>query len=127
MATQIVAGEDPLGKTIGNEFDKDHPFKIIGVVDDIKDGPLDMKPRAAVYEPLHQNPADDFYVTLGTSVSEEAMLPSMVHAIHRINSGLIVNGEDSMADRIDNSQAAYLHRFAAWLVAGFANEGDLRH
>jgi macrolide transport system ATP-binding/permease protein len=127
MAAQIFTGEDPLGKTIVNEFDKYHPFKIIGVVDDIKDGPLDMKPTAAVYEPLNQNPANDFYVTLRTSVSEDAMLPSMVHAIHRINSGLIVNGEDGMADRIDNSQAAYLHRSATWLVAGFADEGDLRH
>jgi ABC-type antimicrobial peptide transport system permease subunit len=48
------------------------------------------------------------------------MLPAMVHAVHRIDSGLIANGEDTMADRIDNSQAAYLHRSAAWLVAGFA-------
>jgi ABC-type antimicrobial peptide transport system permease subunit len=44
----------------------------------------------------------------------------MVHAVHQIGSGLIVNGEDTMADRIGNSQAAYLHRSAAWLVAGFA-------
>jgi macrolide transport system ATP-binding/permease protein len=120
MAAQIFAGEDPLGKVIVSEFHKDHPVKIIGIVDDIKDGPLDMKPTAAVYEPLNQNPTNDFYVTLRTSASEEAMLPAMVHAVHRIDSGLIANGEDTMADRINNSQAAYLHRSAAWLVAGFA-------
>ena len=120
MAKQIFAGEDPLGKIIVNEFDKDHPIKIIGVVDDIKDGPLDMKPTAAVYEPLNQNPTNDFYVTLRTSASEETMLPSMVRAVHQVGSGLIANGEDTMADRINNSQAAYLHRSAAWIVAGFA-------
>jgi macrolide transport system ATP-binding/permease protein len=120
MAAEIFAGEDPLGKTIVNEYYKDHPVKIIGVVDDIKDGPLDRKPTAAVYEPLNQNPSNDFYVTLRTSVSEEAMLPAMVHAVHRIDSGLIANGEDTMADRINNSQAAYLHRSAAWVVGGFA-------
>jgi ABC-type antimicrobial peptide transport system permease subunit len=48
------------------------------------------------------------------------MLPSMIHAVHQLNSGLIANGEDTMADRINNSQAAYLHRSAAGLVAGFA-------
>jgi macrolide transport system ATP-binding/permease protein len=48
------------------------------------------------------------------------MLPAMVHAVHQIDSGLIVDGEDTMADRINNSQAAYLHRSAAWLVACFA-------
>jgi predicted permease len=120
MVTQVFAGEDPLGKTIVSEFDKDHPIKVIGVVDDIMDGPLDRKPTAAVYEPLNQNPTNDFYVTLRTSASEEAMLPVMVHAVHRIDSGLIANGEDTMAGRINNSQAAYLHRSAAWVVAGFA-------
>lgn len=120
MATQIFSGEDPLGKTIVNEYDKEHPIQIIGIVDDIKNGPLDMKPTAAVYEPLNQSPRNDFYVTLRTSAFDEAMLPAMVHAVHRIDSGLIANGEDTMADRINNSQAAYLHRSAAWLVAGFA-------
>jgi hypothetical protein len=120
MTAQIFAGEDPLGKVLVSEFHKDHPVKIIGIVDDIKDGPLDRKPIAAVYEPLNQNPTNDFYVTLRTSASEEAMLPAMVHAVHRIDSGLIANGEDTMADRISNSQAAYLHRSAAWVVAGFA-------
>jgi len=120
MVTQVFPGEDPLGKIIVNEYDRDHPIRIIGVVDDIKDGPLDMKPTAAVYEPLNQNPTNDFYVTLRTSASEEAMLPSMIHAVHQVDSGLIANGEDTMADRINNSQAAYLHRSAAWVVAGFA-------
>jgi ABC-type antimicrobial peptide transport system permease subunit len=45
---------------------------------------------------------------------------SRSHAVHQLDSGLIANGEDTMADRINNSQAAYLHRSAAWVVAGFA-------
>jgi predicted permease len=120
MATQIFPGEDPLGQFIVNEFDKDHPVRIVGVVDDIKDGPLDMKPTAAVYKPLNQDPTNDFYVTIRTSVPSATMLPAMVHAVHQAGAGLIADGEDTMADRIDNSQAAYLHRSAAWLVAGFA-------
>jgi ABC-type antimicrobial peptide transport system permease subunit len=120
MAKQIFAGEEPLGKIIVSEFDKEHPVQIVGVVDDIKDGPLDMKPTAAVYKPLNQGPTNDFYVTIRTSVPAATMLPAMVHAVHQAGAGLIVNGEDTMADRIDNSQAAYLHRSAAWLVAGFA-------
>jgi predicted permease len=120
MAKQIFAGEEPLGRIIVSEFDKDHPVQIVGVVDDIKDGPLDMKPTAAVYEPLNQNPTNDFYVTIRTSVPAATMLPAMVHTVHQAGAGLIANGEDTMADRIDNSQAAYLHRSAAWLVAAFA-------
>jgi macrolide transport system ATP-binding/permease protein len=48
------------------------------------------------------------------------MLPSLVRAVHAIDSGLIADQEESMTDRIDNSQTAYLHRSAAWVVAGFA-------
>jgi macrolide transport system ATP-binding/permease protein len=120
MARQEFPGEDAVGKRIISQYDPDHPSEIIGVVDDVKDGPLDMKPTAAVYSPFNQNPFNDFYVTLRTSQSEKAMLPSLVKAAHAIDGGLIADEEESMTDRIDNSQAAYLHRSSAWIVAGFA-------
>ena len=37
-----------------------------------------------------------------------------------MDSELIVDGEETMADRISNSEAAYLHRSAAWIVGAFA-------
>lgn len=120
MARQEFPGEYAIGKRIISQYDPEHPSEIIGVVDDVKDGPLDMKPTAAVYSPFNQNPFNDFYVTLRTSQSEKAMLPSLVKAVHAIDGGLIADEEESMTDRIDNSQAAYLHRSAAWIVAGFA-------
>jgi macrolide transport system ATP-binding/permease protein len=120
MVRQVFSGEDPLGKTVVGEFDKDHPVQVIGVIDDIKDGPLDSKQMAAVYTPLNQNPTDDLYVTLRTSQAEETMLPAMVRVVHQINGGLIADGEDTMANRINSSEAAYLHRSASWIVAAFA-------
>jgi macrolide transport system ATP-binding/permease protein len=56
MARQEFPGEDAIGKRIISQYDPDHPSEIIGVVDDVKDGPLDMKPTAAVYSPFNQNP-----------------------------------------------------------------------
>ena len=120
MARQVFSGEDPLGKTVVGEFDKDHPVQVIGVIDDIKDGPLDSKQMAAVYTPLNQNPTNDLYVTLRTSQPEETILPAMVRVVHQIDGGLIADGEDTMANRINSSEAAYLHRSAAWIVAAFA-------
>jgi len=120
MAWQQFPGEDPIGKRIISQYDPNHPSEIIGVVDDIKDGPLDRKPTAAVYNPYNQNPFNNFYVTLRTSQSEKAMLPSIVRTVHAIDGGLIADQEETMTDRIDNSQAAYLHRAAAWIVAAFA-------
>ena len=120
MAGQEFPGEDAIGKRIISQYDPDHPSEIIGVVDDIKDGPLDMKPTAAVYNPFNQNPTNDFYVTLRDSQSEKTILTSMVKTIHTIDAGLIADEEETMTDRINNSQTAYLHRSAAYVVAGFA-------
>jgi macrolide transport system ATP-binding/permease protein len=71
MAKLIVSGKDAIGKRIVSEYDKDHPLEIIDVVDDIKEGSLDMKPTAAVYTPFNQNPMSDFYLTLRTSRPEQ--------------------------------------------------------
>jgi ABC-type antimicrobial peptide transport system permease subunit len=124
MAKQILSGEDPIGKRIFSPYDSerdiDHPLEIVGVIDDIKEGPLEMKPTPAVYMPFNQVPVDDFYVTLRTTQPEQTLFPSMLNVIHRIDTGLIADGQDSMTDRISSSQSAYLHRSAAWVVAGFA-------
>jgi ABC-type antimicrobial peptide transport system permease subunit len=124
MAKQILSGEDPVGKRIISEYDSeydiDHPLEIVGVIDDIKEGPLEMKPTPAVYMPFNQAPVDDFYVTLRTSQPEQTLFPSMLNVIHRIDTGLIADGQDSMTGRISSSQSAYLHRSAASIVAGFA-------
>ena len=120
MATRVFPGEDPVGKTILNEFNPGRLEKIIGVVDDIKEGPLDASPTAAVYDALNQNPTNDFYVTVRSSGSEAALLPAMVSTVQRLRSGLIANGQETMTDRINHSQAAYLHRAAAGLGEVFA-------
>jgi macrolide transport system ATP-binding/permease protein len=120
MERQAFAGEDPIGKSVVGEFDRDHPVKIIGVVDDIKDGPLDRQQMAAVYTPLNQQPSTNLYVTVRTSQPEATILPGMVRMVHKIDSGLIADGEDTMVNRINTSEAAYLHRSAAWIVAAFA-------
>ena len=119
MATQVFSGKDPLGKLLKNEFYPGQAM-IIGVVDDMKEGPLDTKPTAAAYYPYNQDTIDRFYVTVRTSGSAEAILPVMVNTIHGLSPSLIADRQDTMEGRINNSQAAYLHRCAAWLVASFA-------
>jgi macrolide transport system ATP-binding/permease protein len=121
MAKQMFSGDDPLGKQLIDEYDKDHPLEIIGVVDDIHEGPLDRKPVAGLYEPFNQRPLSDFYVTVRTAQSAVSILPAMVQAIRHLDRGLIADQEETMSERIDNSPSAYLHRSAAALVAGFAS------
>jgi ABC-type antimicrobial peptide transport system permease subunit len=109
-----------VGKRIWREQDAEHPVEVIGVIDDIKDGALDLQPIPAVYSPFNQISIADFYLTVRTSQSAESVLTSMVQAVHRIDPTLIANDEETMTQRIENSEAAYLHRSAAWVVAGFA-------
>jgi macrolide transport system ATP-binding/permease protein len=121
MAQRIFPGEEVLGKTILNEFYAKRPFQIIGIVDDIQDGPLDAKPVPVVYIALNQNPTSDFYVTVRTAPSAGNIFHAMATVIHQAYPGLIVDDEETMTDRINNSESAYLHRIAASIVAAFAS------
>jgi macrolide transport system ATP-binding/permease protein len=47
-------------------------------------------------------------------------LASVARVLRQLDTGLIVNGEETMADRISNSEAVYLHRSSAWVVGAFA-------
>lgn len=60
MAREVFAGQDPLGKILVGQWDKEHPVQIVGVVDDIKEGALDTAAMPVVYRALQQNPAGDF-------------------------------------------------------------------
>ncbi len=120
MAMQEFPGEDPIGKFLVSQYEEGHPIEVIGVIGDMQDGPLDSKPPAAVYSPFQQRPSNDFYLTLRTATPAGAILPSVIHLLHRIEPGLITDGADTMTERIDTSPSAYMHRSAAWLVASFA-------
>lgn len=120
MARQEFGGESPLGRRIVSQYDPEHSMEIVGVVADLKDGALDSRPTSAVYRPFEQVPLPSFYVSFRTSQAAGAVLPAVMHAARQVDSGLIVNGEETMADRISNSETAYLHRSAAWIVGAFA-------
>jgi macrolide transport system ATP-binding/permease protein len=49
-----------------------------------------------------------------------AVLPALAPMIHRVNPNASVDWERTMEDRIDDSEAANIHRSAAYLVGGFA-------
>jgi macrolide transport system ATP-binding/permease protein len=96
-------------------------MEIIGLVDDVKEGPLDVPARAAMYLPLRQQPTSYFSVVVRTSLAERSVLHSLATTVHPIDPGLAIYAETSMMDRIHDSPAAYMHRSSAWLVGGFAS------
>ncbi|MFT4112306.1 ABC transporter permease [Silvibacterium sp.] len=90
---------------------------IVGVIDDLKDGPLDMAPVAAIYSPFEQVPRNSFYITARTVSSPGSSLHAIEAVVRQVDPE---DGLDTMEDRINDSQSAYLHRSAMSLVSCFA-------
>ena len=121
FAKKYFPNEDPLGKSFGDtSLDPKSMKQIVGVVDDVREGALDSEIVPAGYYPFNQGHNSGFSLVVRTSQSEGSMLPTLVSSIHEIDRGIGVSDEITMAERINTSQTAYLHRSAAWLVAGFA-------
>ena len=119
MARRYFPGEDALGKRI--MYDASSPkMEVVGVVADIKEGPLDEVTRPVIYVPFAQDPDRTFSVVARTSEAERSLPTVMAAAIREIDPALITFGGDTMIDRINTTQAAYLHRSSTWLVGGFA-------
>jgi predicted permease len=119
FAKQYFPGEDPLGKQLSHLSTPPVPIQIIGIIEDIKEGPLDTDNRSTLYIPFNQSP-DGFNVIVKTSQPEQALIPLLAAAIHQIDPAILANRGATMVDRINNSYSAYLHRSSAWLVGGFA-------
>jgi predicted permease len=121
LARQYFPGEDPVGKKMGDtELTPKSIREIIGVVDDVKEGSLDSEIWPAQYDPINQNSESYVSLVVRTSQDEKLVLPALVGAIHEIDPGIGAINEITMAQRINDSQTAYLHRSSAWLVGGFA-------
>lgn len=120
FARHYFPGEDPIGKQLSPLSDPPVPITIVGMVADIKEGPLNVETVPVLYFPFKQNTGHDFNLLFRSSISESAVLPALTAAIHHINPGIVIWHTRTMTERIDESPAAYLHRLLASLVAAFA-------
>ena len=119
LAKQFFGGEDPIGKQLAYR-QSGHTMQIVGVVEDIKEGQLDSVNRAAIYVPFNQDSWESFELLVRSLQDESTLLPTLVSAIHQVDSEIPVSEATTMNDAIRDSNAAYLHRTSAWLVSGFA-------
>jgi macrolide transport system ATP-binding/permease protein len=121
LAKKYFPNEDPIGQKIGNS-EGGHPsvWEIVGVVDDVREGPLDVETWPAEYFPLNQTRDHSFSLAVRTRQDPATVLALLVSTLHEIDPNLGVSQEATMSANIDATQAALLHRFSAWLVGGFA-------
>jgi predicted permease len=120
FARTYFPNEDAVDKQIVENAGSGVTIPIVGVVDDIREGPLDAVIPPVLYFPFDQRSDAGFALVVRASGGEPGLLPAMVAAIRKIDAGIVTRGGMTMLDRIQDSQSAYLHRSLAWLVGGFA-------
>jgi predicted permease len=120
LAEKYFPGEDPVGMQMAYSGATSPPMQVVGIVEDIKEGALDETTWPTLYVAFNQDPDDHFSLVVRTAGNEQALLPTLAAAIHRIDPGIATFDPRTMSQRIDNTPAAYLRRCSAWLVGGFA-------
>jgi len=121
LADQFMAGLDPLKQQILFTYsDKEKPRQVIGVVRDIKEGPLDTPGRPAIYTPLEATPYLYFNLVLRTAQRPDALVAEVQNAVRQVDPDAITFEVQTMEDRIQRSPAAFLHRYPAVLAGVFA-------
>ncbi len=122
LAKQYFPGEDAVGKRLSYEGGTTS-MEIVGVVEDIKEGPLDTANRAVIYVPFNQDSFLSFHLVVRTSQSADAILPELAAAVHQIDPGIATSDGTTLTDLIDNSNSAYLHRSLSLARRGLRRAG----
>src|SRR5579863_2130363 len=120
LAKRYFPDEDPIGKQIAILWTPPQSVQIVGVVEDVREGPLDVTIPAVLYFPFLQSPSADFSLVIRTSQDEVSLLPALAATIRRIDPDIVPLNGMTMNDRISDSSSAYLHRSLVWLVGAFA-------
>ncbi len=121
LADQFMPGLDPLKQQIWFTYsDKEKPRQVIGVVRDIKEGPLDTPARPAIYTPAEANGRLFFGLMIRTEQRPDALTADIQNAIRQFDPDAITFNVQTMEDRIQRSPAAFLHRYPAVLAGMFA-------
>jgi predicted permease len=121
LARRFFAGEDPIGKTIGDaNLSPKSLAQIVGVVDDIREGDLNDVIEPAAYYSLNQDSGGGSFLAVRTGPDPASMMPMLESAIHQIDPEIGTRNEFTLAEWVGFSPAAFLHKSTAWLVGGFA-------
>ena len=121
LARKYFSGQDPIGQTlVDDEGGRPSEWEIVGVVSDMREGPLDADIAPTEYFPIYQTHDHAFSLVVRTSQPAETLLSPLVSTLNQIDPNLGVSDEIAMTQQIDATQAALLHRSSAWLVGGFA-------
>ena len=123
MADLVFGDEDPIGYEVtGPNFwgaaGYPYPWRIVGVVPDVKSAGLTRDPAPAVYLPFTQAPMGNMRLLVRTDGDPETMAPAVRQAIWAIDPAIPADGLTTMEDEIRASVSS--SRLAALSVGLFA-------
>jgi predicted permease len=122
LADQFMPGLDPLKQQIWFTYsDKEKPRQVIGVVRDIKEGPLDTPARPAIYTPSEANARLFYNLIIRSGQRPEVLIADVQKVIREMDPDAITFNVQTMEDRIQRSPSAFLHRYPAALAGVFAS------
>jgi predicted permease len=120
FAHKYFPNEDPIGKRIGQASAAPTPVEIIGLVEDVREGPLNDEIPPVVYRPYNQDPETYFTLIVRTEQDERSLLPALRGIVRDFDPEIVTLHGMTMAERIERSPFAWIQRSTAWLAAGFA-------
>jgi len=121
LARKYFSTADPLTNHLVYAPPSTEPaMAIVGVIEDIKESPLDSETPPTIYVPFDQDPTSGFALFVRTSQAEESVLPTITAAIRELDPAIPTFGASTMRSLVTDSQSAYLRRSSAALVSGFA-------
>ncbi len=120
FARSHFPGQNPVGQLIGQPAANPDPIQIVGVVEDIRQGPLDEEIPPFLYRPFQQS--TDTYLSLAVRTDQDpgALLPALSAQIRALDPEMLTMRGATMLQRIGDSDSAFLRRLTAYLAAGFA-------
>jgi predicted permease len=113
--------EDPIGQTLQTGWTREGRHfggTIVGIVGDVRQFSLAMKPAPEIYAPLAQWPLDELSVVMRTSGAPAAVLPVARDVVRQLDPQLPVYDVYPMSDLVRASVAQ--RRFYAALLGVFA-------
>jgi hypothetical protein len=109
---------DAVGKHLTFTFAAGQPAReIVGVVEDIKEGFLDMADRPALYTPMGAGVFGN--VLVRTAVEPSSATSTVRNTILAIDRNVALFGVMTMDDRVANSTTMFLRNLPAILMTGF--------
>ena len=119
-AEHFFPGENPLGKRVQPSigWDEGDFAEVVGVVGDVKYGRVEEAPAPALYVPFQQNPYSQVYLLVRTSLSAEALLPTVQKTVRELDPSLPFYDARSLESHLGDTLSKV--RFSTLLLTVFA-------